>query len=661
MATESLEKSTENLGKSIGEIFDAKNRYIIPLYQRNYAWGEVQIEALIQDIYEAHMSGTDKYYIGSLVVLKRRNGDYEVVDGQQRLTTLSLITKLLGITKTPVLTYESRPEVELFFKEFYELDIDTLETDLKTKITSSPQTFYLREAINVIKDAKINKDGDDKTSVGIEEWSSDKFKEYLEKNVILVRVEIPEDTDVASYFEIMNNRGEQLQKHEILKAQLMNLLDEKYHAEFDLIWTACSNIDTPIQQCFNSEDRKKYFGKKYNTFIFEEWAGDKDNIHNEGNGNSQQPILINEIIDTAEAEEIENAKKDGNTAKDSDKISSIIDFPNFLMHVLKLYAKKESLKDIDVKLNEKFLLSCASELFNLKANANKEEEAKKVKEFLALLFKCRTLFDRYVIKVKGVEDNEEFSWVLNKPHKYTYNDKNSVKYDRNTYKDESLQSQVIMAQSMLQVTFRQRIYKNWLQVLLDYLSNETCELQKIEAKDILGCLHGYMKDHCEKLDMFQKMKPLKTDNNEEENTGPHMGVNTPHFLLNFIDYLYWVKKPVEGKKGNYEIKDFKFRYWNSVEHHLARRKAEEKGLTDIVDCLGNLFMISKNANSRLSDRDVKEKVEMSKDTNMGANRQIIYQKTKDNKDYNWGEDDIKMHYKELKELLEEKDKLLKIQ
>lgn len=81
MAIESLEKSTENLGKSIGEIFDAKNRYIIPLYQRNYAWGEAQIEALIQDIYEARMSDTDKYYIGSFVVLKRCNGDYEVVDG----------------------------------------------------------------------------------------------------------------------------------------------------------------------------------------------------------------------------------------------------------------------------------------------------------------------------------------------------------------------------------------------------------------------------------------------------------------------------------------------------------------------------------------------------------------------------------------------------
>lgn len=654
MAIESLEKSTENLGKSIGEIFDAKNRYIIPLYQRNYAWGEAQIEALIQDIYEAHMSDTDKYYIGSLVVLKRRNGDYEVVDGQQRLTTLSLITKLLGITKTPVLTYESRPEVELFFKEFYELDIDTLETDLKTKITSSPQTFYLREAINVIKDAKINKDGDDKTSVGIEDWSGE-IKEYLEKNVILVMVEIPEDTDVASYFEIMNNRGEQLQKHEILKARLMNALEPKYHAEFDLIWTACSNIDTPIQQCFGSEDRKKYFGENYDTFTFDKLSGAS---HNDTSSDSQQPTSINAILKAAEIKEIENDKKGDNAEKDRDKITSIIDFPNFLMHVLKLYANEDS-SNTDIKLNEKFLLSCASELFNLKSDAYKDKEAEKVNKFIALLFKCRTLFDRYVIKVKGVEDNEEFSWVLNKPRKYTYNDKNSVKYDINTYEDESLQSQVIMAQSMLQVTFRQRIYKNWLQVLLEYLSNETCELQNIQAEDILRCLHDYMKDHYNDLGInFDKEIELQDG---QKYACLNMGVNTPHFLLNFIDYLYWVKQPVlEGKKGKYKIKEFKFRYWNSVEHHLARRKAEEKGLTDIVDCLGNLFMISKNANSRLSDRDVKEKVEMSKDTNMGANRQIIYNKTKDN-GYNWGEVEIKNHYEELMELLGEKDKLLEIQ
>ena len=659
METENLEKTTENLGKSICEIF-TNNRYIIPLYQRNYTWGKDQIEALIQDIYEAYNSKTDNYYIGSLVVLKRHNGDYEVIDGQQRLTTLSLLTRILGITEKPVLTYESRPEVELFFKEFYAIDVDELNEAKKLKITPSPQTYYLREAIDVIKDAKI-KDGEG-NDIKFNEWS--KIKDYITNKVILVRVEIPEDTDVASYFEIMNNRGEQLQKHEILKARLMNALEPKYHTEFDLIWTACSNIDTPIQQCFGSKDRKEYFGENYETFTFT-FGKLSDEYHNDASSDSPQPTSINAILETAEINEIENDKKGDNAEKDRDKISSIIDFPNFLMHVLKLYAKKkslkdkESLKDIDVKLNEKFLLSCAEKLFGL--NPDKD----KVKEFLALLFKCRTLFDRYVIKIKGVEDNEEFSWVLNKPHKYTYNDKNSVKYDINTY-DESYQSQVIMAQSMLQVTFRQRIYKNWLQSLLKCLIDQKCELQNIQAESILECLHDYMKEHYKGLgiEFDKEIKMPKKDNNEKYN-GPHRGVNTPHFLLNFIDYLYWVKQMVCKKKLSHDIKEFKFRYWNSVEHHLAQnmaRRRKNTNLVKIVDCLGNLFMISKNANSRLNDRDVKEKVEMSKDANMGANRQIIYQKTKKKENnYSWDEKDIKDHYDELRKLLKEKDSLLNIQ
>ena len=633
MAIENLEKSSENLEKSIAEIFDANSRYVIPLYQRNYAWGEDQIEALFQDIYEAWNSNPDgKYYIGSLVVLKRRNGDYEVIDGQQRLTTLSLLTKMLGISTKPVLTYESRPEVERFFEEFY----------AGAEISQTSQTYYLREAIDIIKKAKIDVGGAEKEN-GFEKLC--KIKGYLADHVILVRVEIPEDTDVASYFEIMNNRGEQLQKHEILKARLMNVLDEKYHAEFDLIWTACSNIDTPIQQCFGATDRAKYFGKDYDTFCFNGLTECAENPNDVESGDTR-PTTIDDIL---EAEKIQKDEKRDDTDKNSDKISSIIDFPNFLMHVLMLYAKKKSHKQ-EVKLNEKFLLSCADELFG------KQPDNDMVKEFIALLFKCRTLFDRYVIKVKGVEDDEEFKWVLNKPNKGVYSDKVSVKYDSNTYADNPhQQSRVIMAQSMLQATFRQRIYKNWLQNLLVHLDKQDCALHKIEAESILECLHKHMKKHFDGLKLEYEEIELQDGQKYE---CLNMGVNTPHFLLNFIDYLYWVKyivKPsLEGKSGLRRIENFEFRYYNSVEHHLARKKAEEKKLEGIVDCLGNLFMISKNANSRLSDRDVKEKVEMSKDGKMGANRQIIYKITKDN-NYNWGERDIIDHYKEIVQLLEDEN------
>lgn len=134
---------TTNLNKTIREIFNDK--YIIPLYQRNYAWGQEHIEQLIQDIYEAHTKNPNgNYYIGSLVVLRRHNGDFEVIDGQQRLTTLSLLTKTLGITNTPVLSYESRPEVEEFFAEFYQSQNATWKTE-------KPQTHYLREAVECIK------------------------------------------------------------------------------------------------------------------------------------------------------------------------------------------------------------------------------------------------------------------------------------------------------------------------------------------------------------------------------------------------------------------------------------------------------------------------------------------------------------------------------
>ena len=67
---------------SVENIF--KDKYIIPLYQRNFAWGEEQISRLLQDIYESMRSGDKHFYIGSLVVLQRGNGEFEVIDGQQR-------------------------------------------------------------------------------------------------------------------------------------------------------------------------------------------------------------------------------------------------------------------------------------------------------------------------------------------------------------------------------------------------------------------------------------------------------------------------------------------------------------------------------------------------------------------------------------------------
>ena len=85
---------SNDLGKTLADIF--ADKYTIPLYQRNFAWRTEEIHQLLQDIYEAcRKNPNGNYYIGSLVVMKRHNGDYEVIDGQQRLTVISLIAMLL--------------------------------------------------------------------------------------------------------------------------------------------------------------------------------------------------------------------------------------------------------------------------------------------------------------------------------------------------------------------------------------------------------------------------------------------------------------------------------------------------------------------------------------------------------------------------------------
>lgn len=184
-----------------------KSEYVIPLYQRNFAWGEEQICQLLGDIRES--INEQQYYLGSLVVIPRQNRVYEVIDGQQRLTTLALLSYVLQLKIKTKIHYDSRPEVVRFFDSLGQV---ALATDNDASVS------HFTAAISIMKTEieKIQKEigGDIK----------DRFASFLLNNVCLVREVMPQDTDVAAYFEIMNNRGEQLQEHEIVKGLLLSKL-----------------------------------------------------------------------------------------------------------------------------------------------------------------------------------------------------------------------------------------------------------------------------------------------------------------------------------------------------------------------------------------------------------------------------------------------------
>ena len=99
---------------NVEQIFNSK--YVVPLYQRNFAWGEEQICQLLQDIHESIKVKDQQYFIGSLVTIRRQDGSFEVIDGQQRLTILALLSYVLQFRIETEIHYDSRPEVERFLQ-----------------------------------------------------------------------------------------------------------------------------------------------------------------------------------------------------------------------------------------------------------------------------------------------------------------------------------------------------------------------------------------------------------------------------------------------------------------------------------------------------------------------------------------------------------------
>ena len=79
----------------IREIFGPGTDIRVPPFQRAYAWEDEEVEVLIQDLLEAFRTGT-VYFLGAIVVIRPRNrGPSDVVDGQQRLTTLTIMMSVL--------------------------------------------------------------------------------------------------------------------------------------------------------------------------------------------------------------------------------------------------------------------------------------------------------------------------------------------------------------------------------------------------------------------------------------------------------------------------------------------------------------------------------------------------------------------------------------
>ena len=620
------------INKTISQIWD--DNYVVPIYQRNYAWGEDHITQLLQDIYDASQTEDSNYFIGSLVVMLRTDGIFEVIDGQQRLTTLHLICKKLGILNQSHLSYDSRPEVEDFFNNlFVSKSCDEFLEDCSKRDTR--KIYHLVEALDILENASLhtNAGHDDDTVVSLnsmDEEVKNKMAEYLNNNVILVRTTLPDDTDVAAYFEIMNNRGEQLQEHEIVKALMMKSLDEEQRQIFASIWDACSQMNVPIQRSLSSlrnNDDYPIFGKEYNSLYI-------NYIQLYRLCDSKEELLsIDEILSKSVMGLVGNDEYPEET-----EYNAIIDFPNFLMLIFKTY-------DCNCQLNSNYLQATYDNLQGIDSM-----------DFIKRLLQYRTVFDRFVVKTTGSEDDDEYiHWIMKKPYK---DKKGSLRF-RNTFSmandepdenetENDVQKRIVKQLSMLQVTFRNKKYKNWLFDYLKFLCEN--QIEDISAGMIIRFLDEWM------LSFYNQLLEKNTADTREW-AFESLGVETPHFLFNFIDYLYWVEscnpKPEHHISYIEEVQDFDFKYYNSVEHHLPQSYENIDQVN--IDNIGNLCLISRSGNSSLNDKAPKEKARIVQ--GLSPKRRIMYTITQ-NSNGIWDRKRIEEHCDDIKNLINKRFEIL---
>lgn len=241
---------------TVEQIFN-NNEYVIPIYQRNYAWSRFEIEQLLDDINDIDINKTKKYYLGNLIVNERSVNCFEVIDGQQRLTTLFLLLCFLNNQSIHegLLKFEAR--------ETSNRTLNLIKA--KTDGDIYPGNLYSQEILEGY--SIIRKYFAKKNSESITE-----FNKKLSA-IMLIRTQVPKNIDLNHYFEIMNTRGEQLEFHEIMKAKVLGAIkssdterDRLDKIIASTIWDACSQMNKYVQMCFPTEKRKSIFGESWNSF-----------------------------------------------------------------------------------------------------------------------------------------------------------------------------------------------------------------------------------------------------------------------------------------------------------------------------------------------------------------------------------------------------------
>lgn len=542
---------------SLGELLGGEKLFRIPLYQRSYAWGERELDQLLEDLWMAFTSDRENYYLGTLVVMRREGNVLEVVDGQQRLTTLTLLFRQLGLIETCPLYFENRPDALRFLDDVFG----------NAATVGGERIFLERPAVRAMAAAYRRFTTyafyeDEKTVDRVRPYVEPedvkarevfrRFCAFLGERVRLYQITLPERTDIAKYFEVMNNRGVQLADVDVVKSRLM----QQYKAEdswtkihdsqedFRIRWELCADFTRPRKEA--------------------------------ALGETQQAHAV-----------------------------ARMDFPNFLLIALSLYPRQE---ERPISLDERQLLKTFTPDYCKNADF--------AKGFLAHLETVRDLFDTWFVRSDLDGQGNIQRWVI-----APWREEEETKAEPEP--DPATRKQLIALEAMLEVTYTSRRNRTWVKDALGFL----LENEKATDRDLIGYLEAFVK------------KRVSADKEQSADNWLRRGADTPHLLLNLLDYLF-----MSRGKGSYT-----FKHRSTVEHFMPRNqtysKVWEGAPDDAVEYIGNLCLLNNSDNPSLSNHSPEEKV------NAWGMKEQAPKQCEMYKTPQWTWEDCKAHHEKCEEAL----------
>lgn len=270
----------------ISTLFDIENQiaYTIPRYQREYTWGKAQWDALFEDLLE----NDPHYFLGSIICINQADDTHaiqylELVDGQQRMTTVSLLLAAIYkcLSEQPNLDLDQQMELRnLKHKLVLKRAPDHPRLIPQVQNHNQQDYFAVLGSIGILEDIELPANAGNRRVFKAFRYFCSRLEQYLEQSndpindlqqfldkvntATLVKIEVAGHSDAYTLFESLNNRGVPLTAIDLIKNKLLAVLESQDKGSIDKQYNRWKKVIDALGDSYSVQER--FFRQYYNGF-----------------------------------------------------------------------------------------------------------------------------------------------------------------------------------------------------------------------------------------------------------------------------------------------------------------------------------------------------------------------------------------------------------